>query len=75
MGDVAPDAGGRGSVCHCEHFQFPATHLAFHSQLPSRASADLLGKDASGHPEVPLHLLSGKRFNDCTQAGNIKTIE
>lgn len=60
MGDVAPDAGGRGSVCHRQHLQLTAADFAFHSQLSPGTSADLLGKDAFGHPKVPLHLLSGK---------------
>lgn len=60
MGDVAPDAGGRGCVRHRQHLQLIAADLAFHSQLSPGTSADLLGEDAFGHPKVSLHLLSGK---------------
>jgi len=60
VGDVAPDTSSRGGVRHSKHFQFPAPHLAVHSQLSPGAAADLTGANAAGHPEVPLHLLSGK---------------
>lgn len=60
VGDVAPDLDSRGSVRHRQHLQLPQTHLPLHSQLPPRAPADLTGKDAAGHPQISLHLLSGE---------------
>lgn len=70
MGDVAPDASSRGGVCHRQHFQLPAPHLALHGQLSPGAAADLSGENAVGHPEVPFHLLSGKYTHFSTLTGN-----
>lgn len=67
VGDVAPDARSRGGVCHRQHFQLPAPHLALHGQLSPGAAADLSGEDAAGHPEVPFHLLSGKSSHFSTK--------
>lgn len=58
MGNVAPDIGCRGIVCHRQHLQLLAPHLPFHCQLPSGPLTDLTGPHAPGHPQVPLHLLS-----------------
>lgn len=63
MGDVASDPDSRGSVRHRQHLQLPQTHLPLHSQLPPGAPADLTGKDAAGHPQISLHLLSGEKFS------------
>lgn len=71
VGDVAPDSGGRGRVCHRQHLQLAAPHLAVHGQLPPGAAADLSGEDAAGHPQVPLHLLSGKP--SCSPGSNRKS--
>lgn len=57
MGHVAPHPGGRGIICYCKHLQFPPPDLSVHCQFSPGASADISGKDASGHPEVLVHLL------------------
>lgn len=57
---MAPYIDSRGPVRHRQHLQFPQTHFPLHRQLPPRATADLTGEDATGHPQVSLHLLFGK---------------
>lgn len=58
---MAPDPDRRGAVCHRQHLQLAETHLPLHRQLPPGAPADLTGQDVAGHPQVPLHLLLGKK--------------
>ncbi len=62
VGDVAPYADSRGSVRHRQHLQLTQAHIPLHCQLAPRAPADLTREDAAGHPQVPLHLLSGETF-------------
>lgn len=57
LGHVAPHPGGRGSVCHCKHLQFPAADLTVHREFAPGTAADLAGTDASGHPKIPVHIL------------------
>lgn len=59
LGNVAPNFGGRGVVCHCQHLQLLAPHLPFYCPLPSGPLTDLTGSHAPGHPQVPFHLLAG----------------
>lgn len=58
LGNVAPNFGGRGIVCHCEHLQLLAAHLSLHGKLPSGSLTDFTGSHAPGHTQVSVHLLS-----------------
>ncbi len=59
LGNVAPHTSGRGSFRHRQHLQLSTSYLALHGQFSPRSFADIIRTDASGHPEVPLHLLPG----------------
>ncbi len=59
LGNVAPHTSGWGSVRHRQHLQLSTSYLTLHGQFSPRSFADIIRTDASGHPEVPLHLLPG----------------